>query len=157
MNSDYTDQYLERAKTAGYKQTPQRMAVVEELAETTDHPTVEMLLGRVRVKYPRFTMASVYRTISMLETLGLVIKHDFNEGTSRIEPVCGTHHGHLIDVDNGDIIELTEGKIEQLQHEIADQLGYELVDYKLEIYARPKGSTTMSNTPTRKLATVLED
>lgn len=136
---DLVEEFSERARAAGYKMTPQRMELVEELAQTKDHPTADDLLHRIREKNPRYTMASVYRTLNMLEKLGLIVRHNFNEGSTRIEAITEKRHNHLIDVENGDIVEFTGQRIEKLQRELAEKLGYELLDYKLEIYARPLG------------------
>lgn len=144
--SDYSKEFERRAQRAGYKITLPRRSLVEELARTTDHPTVDELLNRLRQKHPRYTSASIYRSLNMLEKIGLIVRHDFNEGTARIEAVTGAHHNHLIDVENGDIIEFSGKRIEALQHEVAERLGYELVDYKLEIYARPKDSRPNART-----------
>lgn len=140
-SESFISKFERLAKAAGYKLTPPRLALVEELARTNDHPTVEKLLERLRRKHPRYNVASIYRTLNILEKLKLIVRHDFNEGAARIEAVTGEHHNHLIDVESGDIVEFTGKRIEALQHEMAERLGYELIDYKLEIYARPKGST----------------
>lgn len=147
---DLLEAFKERAKAAGYKLTPSRISLVEELARTKDHPTVEELLKRIRKAHPRYTSASIYRTLAVLEKLGLIVRHDFNEGTARIEAFTGERHNHLIDVESGDIIEFTGKRIEALQHEMAERLGYELVDYKLEIYARTKGSSKDDGSLLRK-------
>lgn len=147
---EFVETFEERAKASGYKLTPPRLALVEELARTEDHPTVEELLERIRRRHPRYTMASIYRTLNILEKLKLIVRHDFNEGTSRIEAVTDEHHNHLIDVESGDIVEFTGKRIEALQHEMAERLGYELVDYKLEIYARPKDRKSNSRNTIRK-------
>lgn len=134
------EEFESRAKAEGYKVTSQRVALVEELARSNDHPTAEELLNRVRKKCPRYTSASIYRTLNVLEKLGLILRHNFKGGTARIEAVTETHHNHLIDVESGDIVEFRGKRIEALQHEMAERLGYEVIDYKLEIYARPKHS-----------------
>lgn len=148
----FVRQFEKRAKAAGYKLTSQRLALVKELAHTTDHPTAETLLVRLRRKEPRYNMASLYRTLNILEKLDLIARHDFGGGKARIEIRDGEHHNHLIDVESGDIVEFTGKRIEALQHEMAEKLGYELIDYKLAIYARPKGSTAGRDAADRVLA-----
>lgn len=144
------EEFHKRSKIAGFKITPLRLALVEELTKTRDHPTAEKLLERMRRKYPRYTTASIYRTLNVLERLKLIVRHDFNEGAARIEAATGEHHNHLIDIESGDIVEFTGKRIEALQHEIAEKLGYELIDFKLEIYARPKGKVAEDDGVLRK-------
>lgn len=90
-------------------------------------------------------MASLYRTLNVLEKLNLIVRRDFGGGKARIEIRDGEHHNHLIDFESGDIVEFTGKRIEALQHEMAEKLGYELIDYKLAIYARPKGNTAQAD------------
>lgn len=135
---DLEQEFAERSRRGKYKITPQRLIVVKEIAAATDHPTAETLLHRIRKYEPRFALASVYRTINLLHKLGLILKHDFGDGKSRIEPVTSEHHNHLIDVENGKIIEFDDEEIDRLQRAIARRHGYRLLDYKLEIYAEPR-------------------
>lgn len=58
----------------------------------------------------------------MPEKLKLIVRHDFNEGTTRIEAMTDEYHNHLIDVESGDIVEFTGKRIEALQHEMAARL-----------------------------------
>lgn len=136
----FRDDFIARAEAEGYTITAQRLAVVDEVARADDHPTVDELHARVLKGPDRLSKASVYRTIDLLDRLGLLIKHDFGDGKVRVEPMTKEKHDHLIDVESGQIVEFSISAIEAMQREVADQLGYELVDYKLEIYARPQNA-----------------
>ena len=56
----------------GYKVTPQRLAVYEALANTKQHPSAEMLFGTLQPKYPSMSFATVYKTVEILNKLGLI-------------------------------------------------------------------------------------
>ena len=80
-------------------------------------------------------MATVYRTLNLLDELEMVTRHEFKENFSRFE-VNMEHHHHLIDIESGQVIEFQNEEIEEMKKAIARQLGYELVECRLELYGR---------------------
>jgi Fur family ferric uptake transcriptional regulator len=99
-----------------------------------DHPDVDELHKRVSLLDKKISIATVYRTVKLLEESGIIARHDFKEGKSRYEPSTDEHHDHLIDINSGEIIEFVDKDIEELQNKIAQKLGYKLKDHKLELY-----------------------
>jgi Fur family ferric uptake transcriptional regulator len=120
---------------AGLKMTNQRRTILGVLAQATDHPSVEDLYQRAKQIDSSVSIATVYRTLHILDELNLVQKHEFNKSFSRFE-VNDSHHHHLVDVDSGEVIEFEDDKLELLKAEIAARLGFELVDDRLELYGR---------------------
>lgn len=118
----------------GMKMTDQRRVIARVLSEASDHPDVEQLHQRATEIDPRISIATVYRTVRLLEDSDILTRHDFRDGRSRYEEVPDDHHDHLIDVDSGDVIEFQNEEIERLQEKIANELGYRLVDHRLELY-----------------------
>jgi Fur family ferric uptake transcriptional regulator len=120
---------------AGLKMTGQRKIILNVLEESHDHPSVEDVYARAKNIDSSVSMATVYRTLSLLDEMDLVIKHEFKEGFARFE-VNEEHHHHLIDLESGEVVEFQSEKLEKLKEEIARELGYELVDHTLELYGR---------------------
>ena len=121
--------------TAGLKMTDQRRVILQVLAEAADHPSVDTVYARARAVDPSVSIATVYRTLSLLDQLNLVQKHDFKASFSRFETNL-RHHHHLIDIESGTVIEFQNDRLEALKREIALELGYDLVDHTLELYGR---------------------
>lgn len=120
---------------AGLKMTGQRKVILQVLEESSDHPSVETVYERAKEIDPSMSMATVYRTLNLLDDLDLVLKHEFKESFSRFE-VNSAHHHHLIDLETGAVVEFQNEKLEKLKEEIAKELGYELIDHTLELYGR---------------------
>ncbi|MFY7776828.1 MAG: Fur family transcriptional regulator [Elstera sp.] len=114
--------------------TEQRRIIARVLSDASDHPDVEMLYRRATNLDPRISIATVYRTVRLLEEASILERHDFGDGRARYEELPEEHHDHLIDVDSGAVIEFQNGDIEELQRKIAETLGYRLVDHRLELY-----------------------
>lgn len=120
----------------GLKMTEQRRTIARVLSESTDHPDVEVLYQRATAVDPRISIATVYRTVRLLEEADILTRHDFGDGRARYEEVPEEHHDHLIDIDSGEVIEFTNAEIERLQEIVARELGYRLVDHRLELYGK---------------------
>jgi len=124
----------------GLRMTGQRRVIARVLAEAEDHPDAEELHRRAAAIDPHISIATVYRTIRLLEESGILERHDFRDGRSRYEEVPDEHHDHLIDVQTGRVIEFHDDQIEELQRLVAEKLGYKLVDHRLELYGVPLGA-----------------
>lgn len=124
-----------RCVAAGIKMTEQRRIILQVLTSAADHPSVEVVFERAKALDPSVSMATVYRTLNLLDELELVQRHEFKENFSRFE-LNATHHHHLIDLETGKVIEFQNQELELLKQKIARDLGYDLVDHTLELYGR---------------------
>ena len=128
----------------GVKLTEQRKIIAKVISESkelygeSDHPDVDELYKRVSKIDSKISIATVYRTVKLLEESGILTKHDFKGGKARYEQINERHHDHLIDIKTGEIIEFVDEEIEILQKKVADKYGYSLVDHKLELYGEKK-------------------
>lgn len=118
----------------GLRMTGQRRVIARVLSESNDHPDAEELHRRASAIDPHISIATVYRTVRLLEESGILERHDFRDGRSRYEEVPDEHHDHLIDVQTGKVIEFHNDQIEELQRLVAEKLGYKLIDHRLELY-----------------------
>ena len=125
----------QRCVDAGLKMTGQRRVILRVLDSSTDHPSVETVYQRAKGIDRGISIATVYRTLHLLDELNLVQRHDFNENMSRFE-VNLDHHHHMIDLETGEVVEFQDEELEQLKVEIAERLGFDLVDHRLELYGR---------------------
>jgi len=138
----------------GLKMTGQRRTIARVLSDSEDHPDVEELYRRAAVIDNRVSIATVYRTVRLLEEKGILARRDFGEGRSRYDPTDRGHHHHLIDVDTGKVLEFEDPAHEKIAAEIAARLGFELVDVRLQLFARrppapPRAETTPKPPPAR--------
>lgn len=122
---------------AGLKMTGQRRVILNVLTASEDHPSVDTVYQRAREIDASISIATVYRTLHLLDEMNLVQRHDFNENYSRFE-VNLEHHHHLIDLETGQVLEFQNEDLEELKVRIAEELDYELVDHRLELYGRKK-------------------
>ena len=120
----------------GLKMTRQRKIICNVISSSEDHPDVEEIYIRSREEDQNISIATVYRTMRLLEEAQVLDRLDFRDGRARYEESSSTHHDHLIDLETGEVHEFLNDEIEKLQISIAKQMGYELLDHRLELYGR---------------------
>lgn len=123
----------------GLRMTDQRRTITRVISSAEDHPDVEEIHRRAAEIDNRISIATVYRTMRLLEEYDVVQRHDFQDGhgRARYEETKDDHHDHLINVRSGEVIEFVNDEIEKLQEKIAREHGFRLVDHRLELYGVP--------------------
>ena len=72
------------------RMTEQRRVIARVLSAATDHPDVEELHRRAHEVDPHISIATVYRTVRLFEEAGIIDRHDFRDGRSRVcQPPAG--------------------------------------------------------------------
>jgi len=120
----------------GLKMTGQRRVIAQVLSEAEDHPDVEELYRRSSALDKRISIATVYRTVRLLEEQGILERRDFGGGRARYEPTGHGQHDHLIDIESGKVIEFEDRPYHDLIQQIADRLGFDLISHRLELFGR---------------------
>ena len=120
----------------GLKMTGQRRLIARVLSEAEDHPDVEDVYRRALALDSKVSIATVYRTVRLLEENGILERRDFGGGRARYDPADRGHHHHLIDVDSGKVIEFADEEFEALARAMARRLGFDLVGQRLELFGR---------------------
>ena len=103
-----TDKEIERRVTrfeqtcrdAGIKLTHQRLEIFREVAGTQDHPDAETVYNKVRKRLPTVSMDTVYRTLWMLNDLGLITTLGSGHERTRFDANLDHHH-HFVCVRCG--------------------------------------------------------
>ncbi len=85
----------ERMRASGLRWTPQRRALVAVLRETNGHVSAAELIERCRARDPATTPSTVYRTLDVLEVLGLVRHGHGIDGRGEYHVLPQAEHGHL--------------------------------------------------------------
>jgi Fur family ferric uptake transcriptional regulator len=127
----------EHLRRRGLRWSSTRDAVVDAFLVAPHHVSVDELLARVRRREPGVGHATVYRTLRLLEEIGVALSHRFGDGPTRYEPAAGVpHHDHLVCTACGRVVEFVEPGIERLQEEVSRAAGYVVHAHRLEIHGR---------------------
>jgi len=84
-------------RAAGLKLTPQRLAIVRELAADPTHPTAQELFDRLRPELPSMSFATVYNTLDSLATARLCASLSLAPGPARFDANMRPHYHAVCD------------------------------------------------------------
>ena len=132
-----SDTLLSRCLAKNIRMTSQRQIIIQVIEESDDHPDVDQLYLRSVELDNTISIATVYRTVKLLEEAGLIERLEFGDGRSRYEE-AGEHHEHLVDIETGEVHEFYNEELETLKAEIAREMGYDLIDHRLELYGKKR-------------------
>lgn len=117
-----------------YRLTKQRAAVLRALSDSR-HLTAETILERVRNELPGVSLGTIYRTLDILQKIGLVQVFSFGGHAARYEAALEKHH-HLLCTKCRRLDNVQAESIARIADEIAAHNGYSDVDYALTIVGR---------------------
>jgi Fur family ferric uptake transcriptional regulator len=100
----------DRLHARGLRWTPQRRVLVEVLSRSNGHVTGAELVERCRDVDPQTTPSTVYRTLDVLEDLGIVRHAHGADGREEFHVLPETDHGHLHCLGCGETWEIGAGE-----------------------------------------------
>ena len=90
-----TDDWREKLRGSGYRLTPQRELILRAV-EDLGHATPDEVLARVRQQSSAVNVSTVYRTLEVLEELGLVRHAHLSDRAPTYHSVTEHEHFHLV-------------------------------------------------------------
>ena len=94
------EQFKAACKKAGVKLTHQRLEIFREIAASTEHPDAETVFRGVQARIPTVSLDTVYRTLWLLDGLGLITTLGPRRESVRFDPNL-EHHHHYVCVQCG--------------------------------------------------------
>lgn len=109
----------------GFKVTPQRLAVYNVLSHTTAHPNAEMLYRELQPYYPTMSLATVYKTLSILCEVGLAQELNVSEDAFRYDANTQPHP-HVRCTCCGRVDDIMDLSTDSLEAQAASETGYQI-------------------------------
>lgn len=120
MNANVVDTLRDR----GISPSAQRVAVAEYVLRTAEHPSADQVWERVKATFPILSRATVYNTLNLFVSKGLLRELILAEGKVVYDPNVGDHH-HFIDE--------TTGRIHDIPWDAVRVSGLESLDETLQV------------------------
>jgi Fur family peroxide stress response transcriptional regulator len=123
-----------RVKDRGFRLTPQRMAVVKILASDEEHLSAEKIYERVKADFPFTSLATIYKTLTLLKGLGEVMELGFVDDSNRYDGARPYPHPHLICTKCRTILDPDLPALSELPKKLAKKTGYHILDHRLDFF-----------------------
>lgn len=112
-------------KEAGYRLTPQRVMVLQAIAESGGHQTAEAIHREVVRTYPYLDIATVYRILHLLKRLHLVTEIDLGGDSARYEVAEPNKHHHMVCRECSRTLDLSPSYLEEFRLRLVNEFGFE--------------------------------
>lgn len=135
MNQQILKQFKKHLKRENLKYTKEREVILSEVLKRKDHFDADELAADLRKDNFKVSRATVYRTLDILDELGVVNKATLGHKHNHFENMVGRkHHDHLVCVSCDKVIEFVDEEIEQKQLEVCKKFGFEIKSHNLQIF-----------------------
>ena len=126
------EQIVTSLRDEGFRITPQRIAIVDYILNTDDHPSAEHIHKIVQKKYPMVSLSTVYKTLDLLKKKKLVNEIDV-DGESRFDAHVDEHI-NLVCMNCGKIEDVDEATLKDIQTRAAKKSKYLVLKSSFELY-----------------------
>ena len=133
-NEARLDHMLLTLKERGQRITPQRLAILRILASSEGHPSVEEIYSVVIKDFPTTSLATVYKTITLLKELGEVLELEFSHGSNRYDGTKPFPHPHVVCTRCKRIVDPGLASLSAMTAEVSEQTGFKVVNHRLDFY-----------------------
>lgn len=86
----------ELLRKRGYRLTPQRHMILSVIQDANEHLNIEQIMERVQERNPNVSLSTIYRTLELLQSLGLIRESHLPGEAPYYEPAEGHVHYHLV-------------------------------------------------------------
>ncbi len=122
-----------KLKGSDFRITPQRYAILRILFRK-EHPSVAEIYEAVRVKFPTTSLATVYKTVSLLKEIGEVLELGFHDGNNRYDGTRPFPHPHVICTQCKKIMDPELVSLDSLSAEMSRKTGYRIISHRLDFF-----------------------
>ena len=125
---------VEKLRARECRITPQRLALLELLVNSADHPSAGQLYGQLKLRFPSMSLATVYKTLNLLKDIGEVREIGFSDGDSRYDAVKPFSHAHLMCTQCRTIIDADMPALYDEEQKLAAHSGYRITGHRFDFF-----------------------
>ncbi len=125
---------IERLREKGHKITPQRMAIVRILSKSDTHPSVEDIFNQIKHDFPTMSLATVYRNIVLIKSLGEVLELGFPDGSNRYDGNKPYPHPHVVCIKCHKIVDPDLDSLNHMTQEVALETNFKILNHRLDFF-----------------------
>lgn len=127
-------QIVAKLEAAGHRITPQRLCIVEVLLASKKHPSAEEIFAQVRATSPTTSLATIYKTMDTLKSLGEVLELEMRDNRVHFDGLRPIPHPHIICTSCGVIEDIDLPGARELNKEAERASGFVVHEHRLEFF-----------------------
>jgi Fur family peroxide stress response transcriptional regulator len=127
-------EFAARCRAGGLAVTPQRLAIIQALLGSADHPRADAIFSAVRMQHPHISLATVHRTLETLCDIGEASKVTSLHDSARYDGNIAPHH-HVVCVKCRRIRDIEIPQLDRLLAGRSELGEFTLLGSSLEIRA----------------------
>ncbi len=110
------------------------MAIVKILAKSDNHPSVEDIYDHIIDDFPTMSLATVYRNIVLIKSLGEVLELGFPDGSNRYDGNKPYSHPHVICIKCKKIVDPDLDSLDKMKNEVALETDFKILNHRLDFF-----------------------
>ncbi len=132
---DVLENFKKLLKSNNLKYTMQRELILKIIYDNDGHFTPEDIYNLIKENHPtvKLGIATVYRTLTLLEDAHIVSSISFGTQGKKYEFGLTEHHDHLVCINCGGIEEFFDEVIEEQQEKIAKKFNFKMTNHIMKI------------------------
>ena len=124
------DDIQKKIRDNSLKSTPQRTAIYQALVHSTSHPTAEDLFAQVLPTFPMLSLNTVYYTLGVLRTAGLIQEVNIGHDRARFDANLSPHH-HVICLGCQAILDVMDPRLNRLSSPLGIPKDFEITSHQV--------------------------
>ena len=132
---DVLENFKKLLKSNNLKYTTQRELILKIIYDNDGHFTPEDIYNLIKENHPevKLGIATVYRTLTLLEDAHIVSSISFGTQGKKYEFGLKEHHDHLVCLSCGRIEEFLDKTIEKQQEKVAEKFNFKMTNHTMKI------------------------
>lgn len=110
------------------------MAIVKILSKSDGHPSVEDIYDQIKKKFPTMSLATVYRNIVLIKSLGEVLELGFPDGSNRYDGKKPYPHPHVICINCKKIVDPDLDSLDEMKNEVELETKFKILNHRLDFF-----------------------
>lgn len=110
----YDDIFIAKCKQHNLKITPQRTAIYNQLSQSKNHPSTDLIFQEVKKLFPNISLDTVNRTLLTFSEIGIVDVVEGHGNPRRFDPNKKNHH-HFCCIRCGGITDIYNKEYDNLK------------------------------------------
>ena len=128
------DVIIRKLRDSGHKITPQRLAIAKILSTSDGHPSVEDIHDQIKKDFPTMSLATVYRNIVLIKSLGEVLELGFPDGSNRYDGNKPYPHPHVVCIRCRKIVDPDLDSLDEMTKEVALETDFKILNHRLDFF-----------------------